>query len=61
MSNNVTAKFYTRIANVMAMYKEYPDHADYDRVSREIVRRYPFLKNPINGHVSMEYILLQFT
>ena len=45
----------------MAMYKEYPDHADYDRVSREIVRRYPFLKNPINGHVSMEYILLQFT
>ena len=42
MSKTVTAKFYTRIANVMAIYKYHPDHAEYDRVSREIVKNILF-------------------
>jgi len=53
MNTSTTAKFYTRIVNVMAMFKIYPRHADYDNVSRAIVEKYPILKNPINGHVSM--------
>jgi len=42
MSKTVTTKFYTRIANVMAIYKYHPDNAEYDHVSREIVTKYPF-------------------
>jgi len=37
---------YTRIANVMAIYKYHPDHAEYDRVSREIVKNILFWRVP---------------
>jgi len=36
----------------MAVYKRYPSPADFDRVSREIVQKYPFMRNPISDHVS---------
>ena len=54
MTDNVTAKFYTRIAGVMSMYQRYPKREDYDRVARAVVHKYPFLKNPISGHVSFK-------
>lgn len=52
MTPSNTAKFYTRISGIMSMYKRYPAREGYDRVAREIVKKYPFLKNPISGHVS---------
>ena len=52
MNSVTTAKFYTRIAGVMAIYKRYPKREDYDRVARGIVRKYPFMRSPISGHVS---------
>jgi len=36
----------------MAIYKTYPNRVDYDRIARAIIQKFPFLKNPINGHVS---------
>ena len=52
MNSATSAKFYTRIAGIMSMYKRYPKREDYDRVARSVVKRYPFMKNPISGHVS---------
>ena len=46
------ANFYTRIANVMLLYKRYPTRGDYENVAREIARKYPFLKSPLDPVVS---------
>ena len=52
MTTSLTAKFYTRVSGIMSIYKRYPKREDYDRVARAIVQKYPFLRNPISGHVS---------
>ena len=44
-------KFVTTIAGVMALYRRKPRAADYERVAREIVQKYPFIRDPISGHV----------
>lgn len=46
------AHFYTRIANVMLLYKRYPTKGDYENVAREIGIKYPFLKSPLDPVVS---------
>lgn len=55
MCPSITAKFYTKITNVMSMYKRYPKRYDYDRIARAIVDKYPFLRCPLSGHVSFYY------
>ena len=47
------AKFLTRIASVMLLYKRCPSDEDYERVASEIVARYPFMLSPIEGTVSL--------
>ena len=37
------AKLFTRVANVMLMYKRYPTKRDYEQVARQTVEKYPFL------------------
>ena len=61
MCPSITAKFYTLISNVMAMYTRSPKREDYDRVSRELVKKYPFLKCPLSGRVSSECSSPAFT
>lgn len=46
------ASFYTRIANVMLLYKRYPTKVDFENVAREIGMKYPFLKSPLDPVVS---------
>ena len=52
ITSSLTAKFYTRVSGIMSIYKRYPKREDYDRVARAVVQKYPFLRNPISGHVS---------
>ena len=42
------AKFYTRIANVMLIYKRYPSKKDYEQVGQQMVQKYPFLSLPVD-------------
>ena len=42
----------TTIAGVMATYRRYPESKEYERVARELFRKYPCLKDPLSGHVS---------
>lgn len=46
------ANFYTRIANVMLLYKRYPTKTDFETVAREVGVKYPFLKSPLDPVVS---------
>lgn len=48
------AKFITRIANVMLLYKRYPTRNDYQSVARQVVSKYPFLKSPLDPTVSIQ-------
>ena len=36
----------------MTLYKRCPKREGYDKVAWAIVQKYPFLRNPISGHVS---------
>ena len=46
------ANFYTRIANMMLLYKRYPTKTDFENVAREVGVKYPFLKSPLDPVVS---------
>ena len=55
MSPLTFAKFLTRIANVMFLYKRYPKKADYEIVADQIVARYPFMRSPLERTVGVKY------
>ena len=59
MNSSLTAKLYTIVAGIMSIYKRYPKREDYDRVARSLVAKYPFLRSPISGHISIKYLLLK--
>ena len=55
------ANFYTRIANVMVLYKRYPTKTEFENVARKVGVRYPFLKSPLDpvvSRVEMNIVLL---
>ena len=58
LSPNQQAKFITRIANVMLLYKRYPSKDDFSNVAAEVVKKYSFLKSPIDPTVSCFFLLL---
>ena len=50
---NQVAKFITRIANVMFLYKRYPRRSEYERVAQQVVKKYSFLESPVHPYVSL--------
>ena len=54
MSPLTFAKFLTRIANVMFLYKRYPKKADFENVAEQIVTHYPFMISPLERAVSIK-------
>ena len=58
MSALTFAKFLTRIANVMFLYKRYPKKADFECVAEQIVTRYPFMVSPLERAVSIESFMM---
>ena len=50
------AKLCTRIANVMLMYKRYPNRQDYERVASELVNKYPFISSPLDPDSNVSHI-----
>ena len=49
------AKFMSRIANVMFLYKRYPTRREYERVGQQVIKEYPFLSSPMDPYVSYVY------
>ena len=52
LNTKLLPKLHTKLAATMASYKRYPDHYDYDRVAKEVIKKHPFLKCPFSDHVS---------
>lgn len=48
-----TAHFYTRIAGIMSIYTRQPTKEQYSRVAQAVLRKYPFIRNPVNPEVSI--------
>lgn len=44
-----TTHFYSRIAGIMAIYTKKPTKQEYFRVAQAIMKKYPFLRNPVNA------------
>ena len=61
MSALTFAKFLTRIAHVMFLYKRYPKKADFESVAEQIVTRYPFMMSPLERAVSIESFMTIIT
>ena len=46
-----TAHFYTWIAGIMSIYTIKPTKEEYTRVAQAILKKYPFVGNPLNLEV----------
>lgn len=45
-----------RIVNFMFLYNRYSKRKEYERVARQVVKKYPFLASPVDPYVSVQYL-----